>query len=384
MTASAQTPENRTVQGHTWVWIWNGAGAWYQQNTQAQIVADKKSYKVGDTAHLLLVTGLKESWAVVTTEGDTVQSRRLMHATGESFAFDVPITQQSQPNLMVNAVIVHDNQLMTAQKSLKVPLVERTLTITATANKSQYLPGEKGSFDVFAVDSQGKPVEADLSFGEVDEALYSVRPDTSGDIVSFFYPKRYAYLEPQTSFDFFFSGQAGTKSPLLAELKAGMFHPRMAQVKPGSDLVVPKVRKAFPDTAYWNPNVRTGPDGHARVEFNFPDALTTWRTTIRAMTDDGKAGGVVTRVLVRKNLIVRLAAPRFFRQGDETVLRVIAHNYLATAKDVTFALDVSGVDVMSGQTQKVNDSGQGRELRGLAREGESDRECGADGEGADE
>ena len=71
------------------------------------------------------------------------------------------------------------------------------------------------------------------------------------------------------------------------------------------------------------------------------------------MTDDGKAGGVVTRVLVRKNLIVRLAAPRFFRQGDETVLRVIAHNYLATAKDVTFALDVSGVDVISGQTQKV-------------------------------
>ncbi len=128
----------------------------------------------------------------------------------------------------------------------------------------------------------------------------------------------------------------------------------MAQVKPGSDLVVPKVRKAFPDTAYWNPNVRTGADGHARVEFNFPDALTTWRTTIRAMTDDGKAGGVVTRVLVRKNLIVRLAAPRFFRQGDETVLRVIAHNYLTTAKDVTFALDVNGADVMSGQSQKIN------------------------------
>jgi len=354
VTASAQTPENRTVVGRTWVWIWNGAGAWYQPNAQAQIVADKKSYKVGDTAHLLLVTGLKESWAVVTGEGESVQWRRLLHATGESFAFDVPITQQSQPNLMVNAVIVHDNQVMTAQKSLKVPLVERTLTITATASKSQYLPGEKGSFDVYAADSEGKPVEADLSFGEVDEALYQVRPDTSGDIVSFFYPKRYAYLEPQNSFDFFFSGQAGTKSPLLAQLNAGLYHPRLAQVKPGSDLVVPKVRKAFPDTAYWNPSVRTGADGHARVEFNFPDALTTWRTTIRAMTDDGKAGGVVTRVLVRKNLIVRLAAPRFFRQGDETVLRVIAHNYLATAKDVTFALDAAGVTVVSGQTQKIN------------------------------
>ena len=309
---------------------------------------------MGDTAHLLLVTGLSESWAVITAEGDSVQSRRLIHATGASVAFDVPITQQAQPNLVVSAIIVHDDQLMTAQKSLKVPLTERTLTITATPSKSQYEPGEKASYDVHAVDSAGKPVEADLSFGVVDEALYSVRPDTTGDIVASFYPKREVYLEPQTSFEFYFSGQAGAKSPLLADLANGLYHPRMAQVKPGSDLVVPKVRKAFPDTAYWNPDVRTGADGHARVEFNFPDALTTWRTTVRAMTDDGKAGGVVTRVLVRKNLIVRLAAPRFFRQGDETVLRVIAHNYLETAKDVTFALDVSGVDVLSGQTQKVN------------------------------
>jgi len=353
VTASAETPEKRTVEGKTWIWIWNGAGEWYNQNTQAQIVADKKSYQVGDVAHLLLVTGLKESWAVVTAEGDSVQWRKVVHATGESFAFDVPITKLAQPNLVICAVIVHDNQLMTAQKSLKVPLAERTLTITATPNKPKYLPGERGSFDVFAVDSQNKPVEADLSFGEVDEALYSVRPDESGNIVNYFYPRRSVELDPETSFAFYFFGEAGTKSPLLARLNDGLFHPRMAQTKPGSDLVVPKVRKAFPDTAYWNPSVHTGPDGHARVEFNFPDALTTWRTTIRAMTDDGKAGGVVTRVLVRKNLIVRLAAPRFFRQGDETTLRVIAHNYLETAKEVTFALDVTGLEVVGGQTQQI-------------------------------
>ena len=351
---TAQTQENRTVEGRTWIWIWNGAGAGYTPNAQAQIVADKKTYQVGDIAHLLLVTGLKESWAVVTAEGDTVQSRQLLHSTGESMAFDIPITQRAQPNLVVTAILVHDNQLMTAQKSLNVPAVERTLTVTATPSKDRYLPGEKGSFDVLTTDSKGKPVEADLSFGTVDEALYSVRPDESGDIVARFYPKRFVYLDPQTSFNFYFYGEAGTKNPLLAQAGAGLFHPRMAQVKPGSDLVVPKVRKAFPDTAYWNPSVHTGPDGHAKVEFTFPDALTTWRTTIRAMTDDSKAGGAVTRVLVRKNLIVRLAAPRFFRQGDEVTLRVIAHNYLESAKEVTFALDVAGLEVVGGQTQKVS------------------------------
>ena len=354
---TAQTPEKRTVEDQTGVWIWSGAGEFYSnQNTQAQIVADKKSYQVGDVAHLLLVSGVSDAWAVVTAEGDAVQWKKLLHATGTTVAFDVPITKLAEPNLIVNAIIVNHDKVITAQKSLKVPLVERTLTITATPNKKQYLPGEKGSFDVLAVDSTGKPVEADLSFGEVDEALYSVRQDESGNIVNAFYPKRYSELQAQSSFEFYFEGQAGLKSPLLAQ--ANMFHPRMAQVKPGSDLVVPKVRKAFPDTAYWNGTVHTGPDGHAKVEFNFPDALTTWRTTIRGMTDDGKAGGVVTRVLVRKNLIVRLAAPRFFRQGDEVTLRVIAHNYLESAKDVTFALDVQGLEVVGGPgtsgAQKVN------------------------------
>ena len=362
VTVTAKTPEGRTVEAETWVWIWNGGGEWANPNTQAKIVADKKSYQVGDTAHLLLLTGVPEAWAVVTTEGDTIQSRQLLHASGESVAFDVPITRLAQPNLVINAFFVRNNQIYTAHKSLKVPLVERTLTVTATPSKPKYLPGEKGSFDVLALDSAGKPVQADLSFGEVDEALYSVRPDESGDIVHFFYPARYAQLETQTSFDFFFSGQAGTKSPLLAQLAVAQFHPRMAQVKPGSDLIIPKVRKAFPDTAYWNPNVRTGPDGHAKVEFNFPDSLTTWRTTIRAMTDDGKAGGAVTRVLTRKNLIVRLAAPRFFRVGDEVTLRVIAHNYLETAKDVTFALDVAGLDIAAGQSQKVNIPARGESV----------------------
>ena len=127
-----------------------------------------------------------------------------------------------------------------------------------------------------------------------------------------------------------------------------------------------------------------GPTGTRASRSTFPDALTTWRTTIRAMTDDGKAGGVVTRVLVRKNLIVRLAAPRFFRQGDETVLRVIAHNYLETAKDVTFALDVTGRGGDWRADAEGEHSRQGRELCGLAGEGARDRQRGADGQGADQ
>lgn len=353
ITATAQTPENRTVKDSTWVWMWGGASDWYRPNSKLQIISDKKVYSVGDTAHLLLVSDLKDGYAVVTTEGNSLHSRQLLHLTSESQGFDVPITTKAQPNVIVTATIIKDDKLLTAQKSLRVPPVAETLNITATPSKQTFLPGEKGSFDVLIKDAAGKPVAADFSFGEVDEAIYSIHPDESGDIVKFFYSQKYLYLDPETSFTFFFTGEAGLKSPMLARLGDGFYHPRLAEVKPGSDLVVPKVRKAFPDTAYWNPNLRTGADGHATVAFNYPDSLTTWRTTIRAMSDDGKAGGEVTRIVVRKNLIVRLAVPRFFRQGDETVVRVIAHNYLQNTKEVTFQLDVKGLDVLSGSTQKI-------------------------------
>ena len=92
---------NRTVEGHTWVWVWNGAGDVVQPNTQAQIVADKKSYQVGDTAHLLLVTGLQSRGPWSRPRATACSRGRLIHATGASVAFDVPITKQAQPNLVV-------------------------------------------------------------------------------------------------------------------------------------------------------------------------------------------------------------------------------------------------------------------------------------------
>ena len=115
---------------------------------------------------------------MVTAEGDSVQSRQLIHATGESVAFDVPITQQAQPNLVVTAVIVHDRPVDDGAKEPQGSAGGAHADHHGHAQQARTIcPGEKGSFDVLAVDSQGKPVQADLSFGEVDEALYSVRPD---------------------------------------------------------------------------------------------------------------------------------------------------------------------------------------------------------------
>jgi alpha-2-macroglobulin len=150
---------------------------------------------------------------------------------------------------------------------------------------------------------------------------------------------------------FYFSGEAGKKQMFLAY--RGDANPRaLAQLKPET-LVQPKVRKLFPDTALWVADVHTDANGRAETQLTFPDSLTTWRATVRGVTVDTKVGAATNNVIVRKNLMVRLAVPRFFRQGDEVIVSAIVHNYLATPKTVQVSLDLKGLDVLTGQTTSI-------------------------------
>ena len=270
---------------------------------------------------------------------------------------DVPITEQSQPNFFVNAFMVDDDRFYSGSKNVKVPPVERTLNIEITPSKQQFQPGESAAYNVLVKDATGAPVKAELSFGVVDDAIYAVRPESSGNIVSAFYENRYGGVQTEQSFTFIFHGEAGKRSFPIAGMKGaprtGREHPALAQIK-ANEFVQPKIRKAFPDTTFWSPEIHTDDTGHATVHLSFPDSLTTWRTTVRAITMDTKAGAATNKILVRKNLMVRIAVPRFFRQGDEVTVSTIVHNYLESEKTVRMSLDVIGLDIVSGATQQIS------------------------------
>jgi alpha-2-macroglobulin len=354
--ATATTPENRVVQDTSWLWVMGSREAemWGPDSQQVQIIADKKKYAVGDVAHLSIVTQVTGFHALVTATGNTVEFRKVVSSDGKTLSWDMPIASDSVPNLQVDAVFVQNNQMYQASKNIKVPPVEKQLQVEITPAKPVFEPQQTAVYDVLLKDSEGKPVAgADLTFGVVDEAIYSLYPDTSGDMVKRLYPDRYVYAEVTSSLQYSFSGRAGEKSPLLAERRS-RYNPRMAQVKPGNDVVQPKVRKAFPDTAYWAPDIKTDAQGHAKVTMTFPDSLTTWRATVRAVTSDSKAGSQINRVIVRKNVIVRMGTPRFMRKGDEITIPVIAHNYLETEKQIQLQLEVHGLETAAGSAQTIS------------------------------
>ena len=352
--ASAKTVENREIEESTWLWIPGfdlGGGWWGEGRRQIRLIADKKSYKVGETAHVLIMTGVPDSHVLVTTEGRNIHSRQVVHAKSQTVTVDIPLRSADQPNIFVAAAFLNDNKLYESARNLKVPAIQTKLHIEIERTKEHFQPGQKAGYTIIARDANNKPVAGEFSIGIVDEAIYAIAPEASGDIHDFFYATVYDRVSTEASLSYYFNGEAGKKQMFLAWQSKS--RTALAQLKPGDAMVEPKVRKDFPDTALWLADVHTDANGRAHAELNFPDSLTTWRATVRGVTADTKVGSATDRVIVRKNLIVRLAVPRFFRQGDEVVVSTIVHNYLATSKTVRVSLALKGLDILDGQTREI-------------------------------
>jgi uncharacterized protein YfaS (alpha-2-macroglobulin family) len=349
---TATTPEKRDIETTAYLWA-PGESPWWSGPAQerVQIVPDKKIYQPGDIAHVLIVTSKEPTSVLVTAEGNGLYSGQVIKSSGgSSITVDVPIKPEYAPNFYVAAVFIRGNKLYQGSKSLNVPPTQHQLNVQLVPSKPQYQPGEAASYTIKASDSNGKPIAAEFSLGVVDEAIYAIKPEIVGSIMNAFYGKVYSQVSTETSLSYYFNGQAGKRKMQLANVRSSK---AMAQLKP-ERLVQPKVRKAFPDTAYWVADIRTASNGQATVKFDYPDAITSWRATTRGVTHDTKVGGAVTNTIVRKNIMVRLVVPRFFRRGDEITLSTIVQNYLSADKVVQVSMQFDGLQVLDGAQRDIN------------------------------
>ena len=349
---SARTPEGREVEQFTYLWV-AGAGEtdFGDANRKTvQLIPDKKTYRAGDTAKVLIVTGKPNTPVLVSIEGRDLHSHRVLRSAEATAILEVPVTAQDEPGIWVAAQYLRKGVMYQGAKNLKVPPVSHQLNVNVATDKPQYRPGDTAQYTVQVTGSDGKPAPgAELSLGVVDEAIYAIRRDMTQDPLAFFFGRDWNMVSTQDSLNFYFNGEAGKRRMRLAALRDTS---RLAQLKP-DPMVQPKIRKAFPDTAFWAADLVTDAAGTAHAKVEFPDSLTTWRATARGVTADTRVGAATAKTIVRKNLILRLAVPRFFVQGDEIMISALVHNYLTTEKTVRVSLDLKGLDVLEGVTRDV-------------------------------
>ncbi|CAN5660255.1 hypothetical protein BH20ACI4_BH20ACI4_13870 [soil metagenome] len=88
-----------------------------------------------------------------------------------------------------------------------------------------------------------------------------------------------------------------------------------------------RVRKYFPETLFWSPELISDAKGNADVKFKLADSLTTWKFYAVGSTETGEYGLVEKDLQTFQPFFVDLDPPRVLTEGDEISLPVTVRNY---------------------------------------------------------
>lgn len=190
-------------------------------------------------------------------------------------------------------------------------------------------PGRRGSFGVMRMHALGGAVDRQEEGAamEMDKAMPPPAPMAAMGKM-----KKEANLAPSIS-----TAAAAVRKPESES-------PRAAPAAPPPP---PALRSNFSETAFWRPNLLTGADGSATLEFTVPDSVTSWNVWVHAITKDLSSGSLHKETQSIKDLMVRPNMPRFLREGDRAQLKVVVNN--ASAGDLAGEVRLAVVDPDSGR-----------------------------------
>ncbi len=367
-----------------------------------EIIMDRETFRVGQTAPVMLVAPSSDRYILFTLEGEELDSWQLVHLTGTAKLVELVIEERHVPNVFLGAAMVADRQLFSADSSIIVPPTKNFLTVEVAPDRPLYQPREEGTLTVTARDHNGEPVAAEVALALVDESVFSIQDDYAGDPRRFFYgTKRPRVVQTRSTFqqkayarpakggqeqglyeqeearggqDYYRKSESGSRlraagemaaaeapgsgampaSKMVATAAPAMFADSRDEFKimngdkdagGGQEPAVVVVRSDFRSTVLWQPDVVTGRDGTARVKVTYPDSLTAWKATARATGAGNQFGIAEAATRTRQPLIVRLQAPRFFVAGDAVVVSAVINNNTDEPMRVLPKLEAEGLEI---------------------------------------
>lgn len=333
---------------------------WRQTNDRAfQLIADRESYKPGDSAEILIASPFQgSSYALVTLERGRIRSQEVILLTSNSTVYKLAITPDMAPVVYVSVTVVKGIDSTNPRPNYKVGLVklnvstdQQALSVKITPDKKQAGPGDTVQYTVQTTTQGGKPVKAEVSLGLSDLATLSLVDPNSVPILDYFYSPRSLSVRTAVSLTM-------SIEEFNAMLREAGAPPAGAGAGSGGGkgsgvLGVPEVRENFPDTAFWKADVLTDENGSAQVTVKLPDNLTTWRMDARAATDDTRVGQTTDDLSSTKPLLVRPQTPRFFVAGDQAMLGAAVHNNTGQDLKVEVNLDAQGLTLDTPALQTV-------------------------------
>jgi len=347
--AEARDEEGRASHSESGIYV-TGEGAYWARDSsnKVELVPDRRRYRPGDTAQVLVKAPRPGLHALLTVEREGVLRRsvHLLKSTAESLPIE--IDEQSVPNLFVSVVLVEGAppadspqgvlpEWFLGYTKLDIEPAGRRLDVEIATDSAQYQPGDEVTTTV-QVKRDGQPVgDAHIVLYAVDYGVLSLTGYKTPDAMAGYYshhPLRVYTADNRT--------QILDRSDYLskgADAGGG-----------GGD---DGLRKHFVTTPLWKPNVETGEDGIAEVRFKLPDNLTTFQLMAVVDAGAGSFGSDSHELEVARPLMAQPALPRLLRTGDQAFAGIVVHNNTDEERDVLVTAQAQGV-TLTGAPRTVH------------------------------
>ncbi len=358
-------------------------------------IAKQSTYYPGEMLQVLLGAGNLQGskWVEIYQKDQFLTHRALLGGGAEIFTW--PLTQAQSGGVALRWFGASNYRFHTAQTSVKIPFLDKQLR-TDLQTPQAVKPGENVRWKLTVKDSSGSAVNGLVNVTVYDKSLDYYRENHLPFTFEQLYPQRTAaaritdsrWLPPVRTYrplqeDTQVSRQRALELPVLNLQFRGMLYavkglargavasPMMRKetmadnvtfmagnsMREGFDSVsapeeaaeeepfeekIP-VRTDFSETAYFNPALPLQ-TGKASLHFTLPQALTTWKVQGFALTYQGDWGTFETSVFTRKELMVRLQMPRFYREQDQSILQAAVTNQTGKAVKARVTLAVKKGD----------------------------------------
>ncbi len=366
----ATTSLMRWASGRDWV-PWND-----QSKLKMDVVADKPTYDVGDTATVFFASPFTDAEAWVTVEREHVMESRRIRITSGATTLRFPITDAYAPNVYVSIIVARGRSappgplddpgrptIRVGYAELRVlPSVKR-LTVavqpqpkpgvsSAGAGPVEYGPGDSARVALDVKDAAGRPQQSEVTLWAVDEGVLALTGYQLPDPVSLLYAERGLGVR-----------LASNLVSVAPQIPEGLKGRRAAGGGGGSELAG-ILRSRFQTTAFFLGSVITDHAGHALAAAKLPDNLTTFRVMAVAITAGDLYGSGQSAILVTRPLLARPALPRFVREGDRFTAGVVVNQRAGGTPRVQVDANATGIR-LDGKNRKTDQlaAGRGVEVR---------------------
>jgi uncharacterized protein YfaS (alpha-2-macroglobulin family) len=350
--ATATDAEGRSTTTRFWFYA-TGSGytAWerYDHN-RIDLVPDKKTYRPGETAKIMIKSPWESATALLTTEREGVRTWKQFALTSTQQTVTVPITETDIPNVFVSVLLVKGRSKEADTKddsdpgkpsfrlgyaALKVEDAAKRLKVVVKANRDEYRPATKAKIEVDVKDAKGAGARSEVTLWAVDYGVLSLTAYQTPDILPSVYIEKALQVVNDDSREKIISRRVIT--PKGAGEGGGG----------GRDTGPGMLRKDFRVLAFWLGSIVTDGKGHAKTEVTLPESLTTYRIMAVAADRQSRFGSGQSEIRINKPLLLSPAFPRFLAVGDKATFGAVVHSQLASKGKATVTIKSLDPEVLT-------------------------------------